>query len=123
MSLSCDVVMDLVALYQDGLASPNTQKEVTAHLWQCRKCRMQYKRYRRKYYQAVSKKNHMVSQQNMEQNFCMLAKRMRHQKNFDIFGCGVYMVVSCSMCVLVILQKENILNCIKKNTKKYHKNL
>ena len=60
MSLSCDVVMDLVALYQDGLASPNTQKEVTAHLWQCRKCRMQYKQYR-KYYQAVSKKSYGIT--------------------------------------------------------------
>ncbi len=107
MSLSCDVVMDLVALYQDGLASPNTQKEVTAHLWQCRKCRMQYKQYR-KYYQAVSKKNHMVSQQNMEQNFCMLAKRMRHRRILTFLAVVVYMVVSCSMCVWLFYQRKRV---------------
>ncbi len=107
MSLSCDVVMDLVALYQDGLASPNTQKEVAAHLWHCKKCRMQYKQYR-KYYQAVSKKNHTILQPNMEQNFCMLAKKMRRRRIVTFLGVVVYMVISCSMFILLLCQRKRV---------------
>ena len=32
MNLPCEIVMDLVALYQDGLANPVTKDSVAAHL-------------------------------------------------------------------------------------------
>ena len=32
MNLPCEIVMDLVALYQDGLANPVTKNSVAAHL-------------------------------------------------------------------------------------------
>lgn len=107
MSLSCDVVMDLVALYQDGLASPNTQKEVAAHLWQCKKCRMQYKQYR-KYYQAISKKNRVLLQADMEQNFHKLARKMRHRRIFMFSGASVSMVISWGVCIWLLWRKRRV---------------
>ena len=47
MNLPCEIVMDLVALYQDGLANPVTKNSVAAHLRTCPECRQYYKQYRR----------------------------------------------------------------------------
>ncbi len=47
MNLPCEIVMDLVALYQDGLANPVTKNSVAAHLRTCPDCRRYYKQYRR----------------------------------------------------------------------------
>ncbi len=45
MSLNCDIVMDCVAIYKDGLASEGTKKAVEAHLKECSDCRKYYKQY------------------------------------------------------------------------------
>ena len=45
-NLSCDVVMDLVAVYKDGLASDDTRELVRAHLRTCPSCRRLYAEYR-----------------------------------------------------------------------------
>ena len=105
MSLSCDVVMDLVALYQDGLASPNTQKEVAAHLCRCKKCRTQYRQYRKEY-QAISKKNRVWLQPDMEQSFYQLAKKMRYRRMFLFAGASVSMVISWGLCIWVLYRKR-----------------
>ncbi len=47
MNLPCEIVMDLVALYQDGLANPVTKSSVAAHLRTCPDCRQYYKQYHR----------------------------------------------------------------------------
>lgn len=43
--ISCDVVMDLVAVYKDGLASDDTRRLVRAHLRTCPGCRQLYAGY------------------------------------------------------------------------------
>lgn len=45
MNLNCDVVMDLVSIYADGLASPATEEAITAHLKTCPSCRKYYRQY------------------------------------------------------------------------------
>ena len=45
MNLPCEIVMDLVALYQDGLANPVTKSSVAAHLRTGPECRQSYKQY------------------------------------------------------------------------------
>ena len=44
--ISCDVVMDLVAVYKDGLASDDTRNLVRAHLRTCPSCKKIYAGYR-----------------------------------------------------------------------------
>ncbi len=45
MNLTCDIVMDLVAVYKDKVASPDSVKAIEAHLKECRSCRQYYKSY------------------------------------------------------------------------------
>lgn len=45
MSLKCNIVMDLVSIYKDGLASSQTKQAVDEHLKTCRDCRLYYKQY------------------------------------------------------------------------------
>ena len=45
MSLSCDVVMDLVSLYKDDAVSPGTKGAVKEHLRSCPSCSRLYREY------------------------------------------------------------------------------
>ena len=45
MSLNCDIVMDLVSLYKDGLASEPSRSAVNEHLKGCSACRKYYRHY------------------------------------------------------------------------------
>ncbi len=45
-NIGCDVIMDLVALYKDGLASDETRALVRDHLHVCPDCRRLYAGYR-----------------------------------------------------------------------------
>ena len=44
--ISCDVVLDLVAIYKDGYASEDTRTLVRSHLRSCPACRRLYAEYR-----------------------------------------------------------------------------
>lgn len=45
MSLNCDIVMDCVSIYKDGLASEGTKKAVESHLKECPDCKKYYRQY------------------------------------------------------------------------------
>lgn len=45
MSLSCDHVRDLVAVYKDGATSDVTETDVRRHLKECADCRQYYEEY------------------------------------------------------------------------------
>lgn len=45
MSLPCDIAMDLVGLYKDHLASPDSVREIREHLSRCPSCRKYYRLY------------------------------------------------------------------------------
>lgn len=45
MNLSCDIVMDLVGIYKDKIASFDTVRAVDEHLRGCDKCRRYYDFY------------------------------------------------------------------------------
>ncbi len=47
MSLSCNAVRDLVAVYKDGAASEETGEEIREHLKGCPDCRQYYREYER----------------------------------------------------------------------------
>ena len=74
MNLPCEIVMDLVALYQDGLANPVTKNSVAAHLRTCPDCRRYYKQYRR-FSQKPSNMGQIPSENAAEQEFCRLAEK------------------------------------------------
>ena len=45
MSMSCNVVQDLIVLFQENTVSDETRREVRAHLKECRACRKIYREY------------------------------------------------------------------------------
>ena len=45
MSISCNVVQDLIVLFQEKTVSEETRREVRNHLKECRECRRVYKEY------------------------------------------------------------------------------
>ncbi len=45
MSMSCNVVQDLIVLFQENTVSEETRAEIRAHLKECRACRKVYREY------------------------------------------------------------------------------
>ena len=45
MNISCDMVMDLISLYNDGVASDDTCRAIREHLRGCSACRRAYASY------------------------------------------------------------------------------
>lgn len=95
MSLSCDIVMDLVALYHDGAASKASEAAVNAHLKECKNCREFYKQYR---VTTPAPENIKVHSKG---NFGELAKRMRVRRLWILVSVLSY--VSASLCGIIML--------------------
>lgn len=95
MSLNCDVVQDLVALYHDGLATVTSEREVRAHLEECDDCRTYYKKYG-----LVSPASQTV-EEGSEAAYGRLAKRMRVRRLWTFVGVLAY--VSASLCTVILL--------------------
>ncbi len=95
MSLNCDIVKDLVALYHDGLASEASEAAVKAHLKECKSCRDYYKQYR--LYTPTSPKLNFAS----SGNFGELAKHMRIRRLWMLVAALSY--VSASLCAFIML--------------------
>lgn len=100
MNLPCEIVMDLIALYQDGLASPMTKRKVAEHLRTCPDCRRYYKQYHR-FSQKSSHLGQIPSENTAEQEFCRLAEKMRHRRMLIGIGFTSYVCASC--CLLLLL--------------------
>ena len=45
MSISCNVVQDLIVLFQEKTVSEETRSEIRTHLKECRACRKIYREY------------------------------------------------------------------------------
>ncbi|MDD4843531.1 MAG: zf-HC2 domain-containing protein [Anaerotignum sp.] len=95
MSLNCDIVKDLVALYHDGLASEASETAVKAHLKECKSCRDYYKQYR---LSAPSLEKLNFSSLG---NYGELAKHMRVRRLWMLVAALSY--VSASLCAFVML--------------------
>lgn len=74
--ISCDVVLDLVAIYKDGYASDDTRALVRSHLRTCPACRRLYAEYRVSQDVRASIPN---MPQTADQGYTALAKQMRSQ--------------------------------------------
>lgn len=85
MNLTCDMTMDLVSVYKDGLASNDTKKAVEEHLKNCPECRKFYRLY-----DSVDSKKPDSSSDVLEMdsysdyNYSQLSKRLRKTHNRNI---------------------------------------
>lgn len=96
MNWKCDVVMDLVPLYHDGLASEGSRKLVREHLRHCPECRAYYRHYR-----SLRRKTYKESiRPECGQEYIRLAKRMRLRRTL-VFS-GVLSYVGATLCIFVL---------------------
>ena len=101
MDLSCDIVLDLVALYHDKLASETSVQAINAHLKQCPSCRKAYKQYRLAEIQP-SEPEFMTPEEELRLEFQEIAKRMRKRRYLLTSGAGFYVIVSLAVLALFL---------------------
>lgn len=98
MNLNCDVTRDLVGIYQDGLASENTEIAVKHHLQNCPKCREYYKSYKI----AKPYPEELLSVQ--EREFVEVAQRLRARKLWKWIFTGSYILASIAAMIVLWLR-------------------
>jgi len=79
MNLDCDIVMDCVSIYKDGLASEKTVKAVNEHLKECRDCRKYYKQYDS--INNFTTKNQSACTGSSEEKFAALSAALKVRRN------------------------------------------
>lgn len=75
MNWKCELVMDLAPLYYDGVASRVSKRLVKKHLCECPQCRTYYKKYH-----PVDKVPTEVPNWDVEENYAMLARKVRKRR-------------------------------------------
>ena len=106
--ITCDVIMDLVAVYKDGIASPDTRKLVRAHLRTCPVCRQMYAGYRAA--QEVRPAAALINEHPMP-NYVTLARRIhRRQLQSNTAMLSALAVVS-AFSVWSIFKLVSFMNC------------
>ena len=93
MELSCDIVMDLITLYHDGLTSESSNKAIKTHLKSCPTCRKAYREY--KLAEVHPSQTEMdVTMQELNDSFSYLAKRLRKRHYLITSGISFYILLS-----------------------------
>ena len=100
MSLDCDMIRDLLALYHDGLASRSSKEVVAAHLKKCPSCRMYYRQYGSMYRQGRAAVK-IGEGSYPRPDYSYLAKRMRYIRG--LLGLGAAAYTGISACILIML--------------------
>lgn len=78
MNITCDMAMDLVALYKDGVASEDSNEAVRAHLKTCPECRRAYSQYSADRTHAAPAPS-PIPQEDLAQKYYKLAKHLHKQ--------------------------------------------
>ncbi|MDD6035916.1 MAG: zf-HC2 domain-containing protein [Lachnospiraceae bacterium] len=108
MSLSCNVVQDLIVLFQEGVVSEETRRDIRAHLKECRECRRVYREYaflnREEFHSAKEPKPER------ELQYGEVAARIRKSKYWSRSIVGAAFALGIGITILVtraILRGEN----------------
>ena len=108
MNLPCDVVMDLVGLYKDGLASKESKAAVDEHLKECAQCRKYYKMY-----DSIEKSTKNQEEPVLEvdsysdYNFSDVSKRLRKKHNRNLL---LMSAIAGTAVVLTAINLTKMLN-------------
>ncbi|MCE5196666.1 MAG: zf-HC2 domain-containing protein [Negativicutes bacterium] len=104
MEISCDMAMDLITLYHDGLLSESSVRAIKAHLKGCPNCRRAYREYKlAEIHPAATQTD--VSLQELNDRFSFLARRLRKRQYLITGGMGLYILLTL-LLLIFYLQKE-----------------
>lgn len=107
MNLNCEMTMDLIALYHDGLASASTKAAVAEHLRRCPRCRENYAQYRRIYRMPKNGSvQRPVQEGTTEQEYRRLAARMRQKRLLTAVVFFAYVCASLCLTAMVLLKNR-----------------
>lgn len=89
MKISCDMAMDLIALYCDGVASADSRKAVREHLSVCPVCSRAYDSYRKQ-----NEQRKRPAPRSPEEKYAALARTMRHRQRASNIGIAAIVAAS-----------------------------
>ena len=100
MDMTCDVVMDLIALYKDGCASEQTRRAIRMHLHDCPSCRRAYAAYKKS--EAIPCQSASLGPvENVKANYQWLAKKLRKQRMLSNVFFAAAVSVSAALGAIV----------------------
>ncbi|HZW49795.1 MAG TPA: zf-HC2 domain-containing protein [Bacillota bacterium] len=105
MEISCDIVMDLITLYHDGLASESSVNAIKTHLKSCPNCRKAYHDYKLAEVRP-SQTETDVNIQELNDRFNYLARRLRKRQYLITSGMGFYILFSLVLLVFYTLRQR-----------------
>ena len=79
MNVSCDMVMDLISLYNDGVASEETCRAIREHLKECPACRRAYASYSEQKKREL-KPPRIPESDELSQKYTLLARHLRRDR-------------------------------------------
>ena len=94
--ISCDMIQDLLPLYQDGLVREATRDTVDWHLEQCQTCRGIYEQLKMP---VVLEKN--KTEQSADRFRAMVKRNRKVVKNRIAAGCVISAVAACVLCFII----------------------
>lgn len=104
MSLSCNVVQDLIVLFQEDAVSEETGAEVRKHLKECRECRRVYREYTRMNQEEISCEEEPRPEHELV--YSEIAARIRRSKFWNrlvvtaAFALGIGITVTVTRAIL-----------------------
>lgn len=113
MSLSCDIVIDLVSLFKDKLASDDSVKEIEAHLKQCPSCKKHYK-----YYDSINKTTNLnqsspnLNVDNYTDRYKVISKKLRKRYTLSTTAIASLIGICAGVTILSVVKSQKYKNII-----------
>ncbi len=104
MNLNCDIVMDMVSLYNDGSVSGSSRKAIAKHLQKCPECRKFYKEYRAEMKRGFSSSGVLLSDE--EQIYNAFVARLNRRRMFFTAGLMLYSGFTIGVLTWLLLKQE-----------------
>ena len=97
MTLPCDIVMDLISLYHDRLASRDSVEAIEAHLRTCPDCRRNYRKYQMDD-APVEKQSAAYTplppEEDYQAQYKALSQKIQRRRLFTTLGVAAYVCAS-----------------------------
>jgi len=110
MNLTCDIVMDLVSIYKDKLASQSSCEAIEEHLKECPACRKYYKQYD-SIYRLEPEKSDTVIADDYEQKYTALSIKLNRRRKLAMVGMAAFACASVGAILISALKSCNKCKC------------
>jgi predicted anti-sigma-YlaC factor YlaD len=96
MNISCDMAMDLIALYMDGVASEDSRQAIREHLKGCPECRRAFSTYSSMKRREM-KPSHTISEDELKAKYSVIAKNLRRKHRISTAAVATIVLLSLAI--------------------------